>query len=157
MGPSPFLARLCDRKFMKELSSTKACWWLTMPMWVRQVRPQRLQLKVWSSLIWLLRFPGFSTSGVSPWGWLCGSPQRWRRPGGRCNISPDGQQQVSTTDDGQCGRYRGSSWGSLFNVPWCPSVTVASGEFAIQGYLGQAMGPPFWRHALPIVPVTSAT
>ena len=39
---------------------------------------------------------------------------------------------------------------------WCPSVTVASGEFTIQGYLGQVM-PPFWRHALPIVAVTSAT
>ena len=24
---------------------------------------------------------------------------------------------------------------------WCPSVTVASGEFTIQGYLGQAMVP----------------
>ena len=24
---------------------------------------------------------------------------------------------------------------------WCPSVTVASGEFTIQGYLGQAMAP----------------
>ena len=40
---------------------------------------------------------------------------------------------------------------------WCPSVTVASGEFSIQGYLGQAMAPPFWRHVLPSVAVTSAT
>ena len=39
---------------------------------------------------------------------------------------------------------------------WCPSVTVAKGVFTIQGYLGQVMPPPFWRHTLPIVAVTSA-
>ena len=41
---------------------------------------------------------------------------------------------------------------------WCPSVTVASGEFTIQSYLGQVMPPsPFWRHTLPSIAVTSAT
>ena len=40
---------------------------------------------------------------------------------------------------------------------WFPSVTVASEEFTIQSYLEPAMPPPFWRHALPIVAVTSAT
>ena len=29
--------------------------------------------------------------------------------------------------------------GVLVALLWCPSVTVASGEFAVQGYLGQAM------------------
>ena len=41
---------------------------------------------------------------------------------------------------------------------WSLSITVASGEYTIQGYLVQAMvTPPFGRHALPIVAVTSAT
>ena len=29
--------------------------------------------------------------------------------------------------------------GVLITFLWCPSVTVASGKFALQGYLGQAM------------------
>ena len=40
---------------------------------------------------------------------------------------------------------------------WFPSVMVAGGEFNIQGFLGQAIALPFWRCALPIVAVTSAT
>ena len=40
-----FLARLCKRRFMKEMSMTTAGM-LTRLMWDRQVRLQRLQLKV---------------------------------------------------------------------------------------------------------------
>ena len=39
---------------------------------------------------------------------------------------------------------------------WCLSVTMGSGEFTIQDYLGQAP-PLFWRYTLPSVAMTSAT
>ena len=71
-----------------------------------------------SGLVWLLRLPGSSSSGVSPGGWLCGNPQR--QPGGWSIARPDGQQQVSTTGGGQCGKYRRSSWESLWKVSLVP-------------------------------------
>ena len=111
-----------------------------------------------SGLVWLLRLPGSSFCGFSPWSWLCRSPQRWRRSGGRCDARPDGQQQVSTTGGGQRGRYRGSSWWSFLNVSLVPichgsqwRVYNAGLSLAGDAFLS------FWRHALPRIPVTSAT
>ena len=97
-------------------SRMQAHWWPTRPMQDRQVWSQWLRLKVWSGLVWLLKLPRSSSCGVSFWGWPCRSPQRLRRLSGWCGTRPDGQKQVLTTGGGHCGKYQGSSWGSLYNV-----------------------------------------
>ena len=92
--------------------------WSIRLMWDRQIQLQQLQLDIWSGMA--AEAPGSSSCSVSPWGLPSRSPWRCRQPGGHCSARPDSKQRVSTTGGGQCGRYRGSSWGSLYNVSLVP-------------------------------------
>ena len=90
-----------------------------------------------SNLVWLLRLPGSSSSGISPRGWPGRSPQRWRRPDGQCSASNKCRPLIVVNVVGIEGFLEG-----VFNMfLWCPSVMVTSGEFTIQNYLGQVMTP----------------
>ena len=103
-----------------------------------------------SGLVWLLRLPGSSSGGVSPWGWLS------RVFKGGDNLV-DGTAPGLTVSSKCQPLVEGLLEGVFKTFLWRPSVSVASGEFAIQGYIGEAMPSSFWRHALPIITVTSAT
>ena len=88
--------------------------------------------------MWLLRLPGSSSCSVSPWGWPCRSPQRWKWPGGWCSkCRPLVVVNMAGTEGFLLGVFK--------TFLWCPSVMVASGEFTIQGYLGQVMPPPILK------------
>ena len=126
----------------------------------RQARLQRLQLKVWSGLVW-----------YACWGSLDLPPVAFLHEDGSVGVFKSGDDLVDgaapdLTVSNKCRplvvvNVAGNE--SLLERAfktflWCPSVAVASGEFTIQGYLGQVMPPPpFWSHALAIVAVTSAT
>ena len=149
------LARLCEWRFMKETVSFDC---RHADGWLGQCgtgKSSCSDCSLRSSLVWLLRLPRFSSCGVSPSGWPCGSLQRWRWPGGRCASRPDDQQQVSTTSGGQYGRYRGS-WESLYDVSLVP--LGHSGQWRVHhtriSWAGDS--PLFWRHAQPSIVVNSA-
>ena len=112
------------------------CWWLTRPIRDKQVRPQWLQLKVWSGiaidapLIFLLWRFSLRLS-------------LWRQPGGRCSARPDGQQIWRSLMVINVAGTESPLKGVFLTFLWCFSVTMTSGEFTI--HLGLAIPPPpFW-------------
>ena len=145
------LARLCKRRIMKEAIHVD-CKNTDGP----PGRCGTSKLKVWFGLVWLLTLPGSYSCGFSPRGWPNRSPQSWR-PCGRCGTRPDGQQQVSNTGGGQCGRHRWSFLGSPYNVSLMP--LCHGGQWRVQhtGLSWADDGPSFWRQALRSFAVTSAT
>ena len=105
----------------------------------RQVRPQRLQIKVWSGMVWLLRLSGSSSCGVFPEfgsaGIFKGGDDLVDSMALDLTVSSKCRPLVVVNVPGTEGLIAG-----LFKTfLWCPSFMIANGEFTIQGYLRQAM------------------
>ena len=134
----------------------QACWWLTKPMWDRQIQPQWLQLKVWSDmaaeapwifLLWCfsLRLALWESSKVERTWWMV-QCQAW--------------QSAASVDHW---------WWSMWQVLWvflreslkrffgAPLCHSSQWRVHHTGLSWAGNGHPFWRHALPIIAVTSAT
>ena len=82
--------------------------------------------------------PELSSSVVFLWGSLSGSLQTVKQPCGVCGAGRLYQQPCQTTGGSLCATLR------LFEAVFvvflrCPSVTMASGEFATQDHLGQTV------------------
>ena len=107
----------------------QACWWLTRPMQDRHVQLQWLQLKVWSGY----------------WGSLDLLPMAFLLTVGPVGVLKGGDNLMDGAVPGLMVVVNVAGTESLEGVfktfLWCSSVMVASGEFTIEGYLGQAMTP----------------
>ena len=128
--------------------------------WLGRCRPGksgRSDCSYRSGLVWLLRFPGSFPEAflpeVGPTRVLKGRDDRVDGVALSLTVSSMFRPLVVVNVAGTEGLLE-----RVFKTfLWCPSVTVASGEFTIRGYLGQATPTPFWKHALPSVAVASAT